>query len=208
MSHLQVDGNEDIIVTEPEFFKKLNQLLANEPKRNLANYLVWRAVKSSLNYLNKDARELLEEYERNMTGKTANKLRWKTCVGLVDEGLRAAVGKVYVEKHFQEPAKQDMIEMVGYIKTEFGKILNEVDWMDEDTRYRAETKLNAITDYVGYPKELLEESKLEELYQDLDLKPLEFFQNSAKISVWKINTEWSKLRQKVIERKYFGRRTV
>ena len=53
---MQVDGNEEIIVTEPEFFKNLSNLLADEPKRNVANYLIWRAVKSSLNYLNKDAR--------------------------------------------------------------------------------------------------------------------------------------------------------
>ena len=172
-------------------------MLANEPKRNVANYLMWRAVKSSLNYLNKDARDLLEEYERNMTGKTANKLRWKTCVELVNQGLTEAIGKSYVQKHFQEPAKRDMTEMVGYIKDEFGKIVNEVEWMDEETRYRAETKLNAITDYVGYPKELLDELKLQEFYQGLDIKKGEFFKNSAKISVWKINRDWAKLREKV-----------
>lgn len=158
---------------------------------------MWRAVKSSLNYLNKDARDLLEEYERNMTGKTANKSRWKTCVELVNEGLTQALGKTYVEKHFQEPAKQDMIEMVGYIKNEFGNILNDVDWMDEETRYRAESKLLAITDYVGYPQELLNEAKVHEFYHGLEIKQGEFFKNSAKISVWKINTEWKKLRLKV-----------
>ena len=71
-------------------------------------------------------RSLLEEYERNMTGKTANKLRWKTCVSLVDEGLRAAVGKMYVLKHFKEPSKLDMIEMVKYIREEFAKIIDQV----------------------------------------------------------------------------------
>ena len=61
-----------------------------------------------------------------MTGKTANKLRWKTCVSLVDEGLRAAVGKMYVLKHFKEPSKLDMIEMVKYIREEFAKIIDQV----------------------------------------------------------------------------------
>ena len=71
-------------------------------------------------------RSLLEEYERNMTGKTANKLRWKTCVSLVDDGLRAAVAKMYVLKHFKEPSKLDMIEMVKYIREEFAKIIDQV----------------------------------------------------------------------------------
>ena len=77
----------------------------------------------------KAAREIVEEYARNITGKTANRPRWKQCVGSASDSFTAAVGKMYVTKHFKEDAKTAMIEMVQYIKEEFRHILDEVHVM-------------------------------------------------------------------------------
>jgi len=65
------------------------------------------------------------------------------------------------------------------------------------TRFKAAAKLTAITNYVGYPKELLDDEKLSELYADLEMDDGHFFKNSARIAVWKVNKEWKKLREKV-----------
>ena len=123
---LQVDQDERVIVTAPAYFQKLTELLQNEPKRTVANYMMWRAARASINFSNKAAREIVEEYARNITGKTANRPRWKQCVDSASDSFTAAVGKMYVTKHFREDAKTAMIEMVNYIKEEFRNILNEV----------------------------------------------------------------------------------
>ena len=52
--------------------------------------------------------------------------RWKSCVSSATDSFSAAVGKMYVSEHFQEAAKEGMLEMVGDIRAEFKKILNEV----------------------------------------------------------------------------------
>lgn len=57
--------------------------------------------------------------------------------------------------------------MVSYIHKEFLKILDEVDWMDENTREKAKAKAEAITSYIGYPDELLDNTKITELYQNV-----------------------------------------
>ena len=113
-------------MTVPGYFKNLTQILAAEPKRNVANYMLWRAARASIGFLNKESREIIEEYARNITGKTATTPRWKSCVGAAAGSFSAAVGKMYVLKHFKEDAKDAMLEMVQYIKEEFRGILNEV----------------------------------------------------------------------------------
>ncbi len=60
--------------------------------------------------------------------------------------------------------------MVGYIHREYLKILENVDWINEETRQKAKEKAHAITPYIGYPDELLDNSKIAELYLNVSLK--------------------------------------
>lgn len=87
--------------------------------------------------------------------------------------------------------------MVNDIKEEFRNILNEIDWMDPNTRQRAHQKLNAIKDYIGYPEEIMVNSKLEELYDGLQISATDYFQNGINMSIWSTNYHWKKLREKV-----------
>lgn len=57
--------------------------------------------------------------------------------------------------------------MVGYIHGEFLKILDTVEWMDDETRQKAKDKAYAIKPYIGYPDELLDNEKITELYKDV-----------------------------------------
>jgi len=194
---MQVDDDERVIVTVPTFFQNLTKVLATEPKKNIANYMMWRAARASIGFLNKESRAIIEEYARNITGKTADTPRWKQCVASATGSFTAAIGKMFVMKHFKEDAKVAMTEMVQYIKEEFRDILNEVDWMDDLTRAKAHQKLDAIKDYVAYPKEILDNEKLEELYQGLEISAEEYFQNVVNMSIWATNRHWKKLREKV-----------
>ena len=64
-----MEPDERIIVSTPGFMKNLTEILAKEPKRNIANYMLWRAARASIGYLNKEATLITEEYAKNITGK-------------------------------------------------------------------------------------------------------------------------------------------
>ena len=194
---LQVDSNERIVVNTPGYLQNLTQILASEPKRNIANFMLWRATRASIGFLNKAARNVIEEYAKNITGKTETTPRWKSCVGSAAGSFSAAVGKMYVSKHFKEDAKTSMLEMVGDIREEFQQILNEISWMDDKTRARAHAKLRAIKEYIAYPPEIMDNSKLEDLYEGLEISGDSYFENSINMSIWSTNYHWSKLREKV-----------
>ena len=62
---------------------------------------------------------------------------------------------MYVQKYFKEDAKQAALEMVADIRREFDTILEEIDWMDGNTKARwatviidhnSETALPSIQD--------------------------------------------------------------
>ena len=71
--------------------------------------------------------------------------------------------------------------------------------MDKDTTKSAHQKLDAIKDYIGYPEEILVNSNLEDLYQGLEISPINYFQNGINMSIWSTNYHWKKLREKVTQ---------
>ena len=73
---------------------------------------------------------------------------------------------MYVREYFDESARQTVNEMVKDISDVFAEIIDELEWMDEETRVRAKEKSAAMTNHIAYPDELLDNRKLTELYEN------------------------------------------
>ena len=73
----------------------------------------------------------------------------------------------------------------------------QVDWMDEETRKRALDKLNAMQKFVGYPKELLDNTKLDEFYKKVEITPDDFLQAATNMSFFWTEYSFSQLRKPV-----------
>ena len=123
---IQVPDAERVVVSTPGYLRNLTEILRTEPRRNVANYMMWRAARASVGFLNEEIRAIGEEFVKNVTGKTETPPRWKKCVGSAAGSFSAAVGKMYVQKHFNHKAKDSMLEMVTDIRQEFSRILDEV----------------------------------------------------------------------------------
>ncbi|KAF2360342.1 Peptidase M13 C-terminal domain [Trinorchestia longiramus] len=192
-----VTEREEVIVNVPSYIDKLGNLLRTAPKQVVANYMMWRISAASISYLSEDARDLQLVYSKKITGTGKRKPRWKECMGAVSGSLSYAVGKLYAEKFFKKDAKNAADEMVSYIRTEFDKILRTVDWMDDKTRIRAINKSMAITPHIAYPEELLDESKLTELYKELVISDGELLHNMRNLTIFGTNYSFKRLREKV-----------
>ena len=94
-----------MIVDEPGYLVNLTRLLPATPKRTLANYMMWRATRASLDYFTEAARKIQLEFAKNITGKKSGTDRWKTCTGRQSPLQRAQVGGV----HFRELRKEESI---------------------------------------------------------------------------------------------------
>ncbi|CAG7818371.1 unnamed protein product, partial [Allacma fusca] len=87
--------------------------------------------------------------------------------------------------------------MVGDIRTSFLEILNEIDWMDETTKQRARDKASSMETHIGYPRELLENSKLDDLYSGLEMSPDSYLENVLNLTTFGTDYAYSKLRERV-----------
>lgn len=186
---------DDVIVKVPSFIKSLDELLLNTQSRIVINYMIWRAVRHSMSGLSRRWRELLHGYNTITTGRQVEEPRWEICLGSLEGTLATALSALYVKNHFNQESKESAIEMVKYIKEEFLKILDEIDWMDDETRQEAKLKAKGIVPYIGYPDELLQDDLVEELYSKLEMSRTNYYQNLRSLRIWSTNYAFSQLRK-------------
>lgn len=111
--------------------------------------------------------------------------------------LPISVGALYVRKYFGDESRKAAIELVENIRDEFINILNEIDWMDENTRKEAIKKAKVLTPHIGYPNELADNNKLEEYYRNLEIEPDNLLLNTLRLNVFKTDHSFSELREPV-----------
>lgn len=86
-------------------------------------------------------------------------------MGRVHRLMGFAIGAKYVETAFDPQAKVDMKEMILNLKMAFSSLVEESDWMDEETKINALEKAAAMKEYIGYPDWITNRTTLEMAYQ-------------------------------------------
>ncbi len=141
-----------VIVSQPSFFKGLGTLAQSTPLSTWKALLAAQYLTAAAPYLSKpfvDAH--FEFFGRTVSGQPSQRERWKRGVTLVNGNLGMAAGRLYVEKTFPPDAKARMQKMVGTLIEAYRQSISSLDWMTEDTKTQALTKLAAFTPKIGYP---------------------------------------------------------
>ncbi|KAJ3633527.1 hypothetical protein MTP99_010467 [Tenebrio molitor] len=194
---VQVNRTQQILVGVPYFLGAFEKLISATPKRVQANYLMWRVVKDLVSYLNQEVKDRELIFKHAINGIQESPPRWKECIDETTSLLPIVIGAMYVRKYFHVDAKQNALEMVKYIKEQFKDILRSIDWMDEQTRKSALDKANTIVDHIAYPDELLDDRKLGELYDKIEVNECQFLYSALNISKFAMDYSLGRLRERV-----------
>ena len=84
--------------------------------------------------------------------------------------LHGAVGSMYVRKYFNQEKKEDVENMVDYMKKGFKKCICEnpsFKWMDSETQTAALEKIEAMEGDIAYPQELLNKNIVDSYYDGM-----------------------------------------
>jgi endothelin-converting enzyme/putative endopeptidase len=155
----------------PEFFERLQTLLAETPVETLRAYLRWHALDSAAPHLATPfVTADFEFWGKTLRGQAELEPRWKRCTDLTQGMLGEAVGKLYVARQFPGESKDVAVEMVQDIQNAFAENLPELSWMDDATRRRAIEKKAAMRRKIGYPDRWRD-------YSSMQLKRGSYFEN-------------------------------
>jgi putative endopeptidase len=148
-------------VSEPEFLKAVDQVIAATDLKDLKTYMRWHVIHSNAAMLPKKFEE--EDFNffgKTLTGATEQRARWKRCVDATDGDLGEALGKIYVQRTFGPEGKARTLEMVKNIEAAMSTDIEQIDWMTPETKKAAEAKLREVANKIGYPDKWRDYSSL------------------------------------------------
>lgn len=142
---------DSIDIRQPAYYVKLNALLGSIAIADWKTYLQANIMTNYADILSKPFEIAAFQYEKVLSGQAVQKSRAQQMVQKVDRQLGYALGKIYVERHFDEAAKKRVLDLVNNFQKAFENRINGLDWMSDSTKVKAKEKLYAITKKIGYP---------------------------------------------------------
>ena len=159
---------DEVMIDENTAIAAMSELWANTPIETLRDYMVFHYIDNHTTYLPAAFDEAsFDFYGRTLQGVENQRARDLRAIQLVNGNLGEVLGQVYVERYFPPEYKEQMEELVGYLQAALRERINELDWMDDETRAEALAKLDAFGLKIGYPDVWRDFSTLEIRADDL-----------------------------------------
>lgn len=168
----------EIIVGQPASLKASVEILDTLPVEQQALYLQWKLIDAAAGCLSDEIREQnFDFYSRTMRGTQEMQPRWKRAVATVSGALGEAVGQMYVEKYFPAAAKERMVTLVKNLQTALGERIDNLSWMSDETKQKAQEKLATFHVKIGYPDKWKD-------YSSLEIKDDSYWANMERANQW------------------------
>ena len=194
--HDYIDSNPEVMVTEPAYFDRLKDFLSEANNRTITNYVFWRYIP----YWNLDDRfdDIRQDFLYVFAGRETKAPRWKKCNSAARSIMSFASGAMYVRSYFNNNDRESALEMIEDLKDAFKEILSENDWMGESTRNYALEKANEILSLIGFPDFLMNDTALDEYYENLTIVEGDTYSTIIlKSSLWGKNKSFRRLKEEV-----------
>jgi putative endopeptidase len=161
-ANIGVTATDEINIRQPEYLKEFNAMLSEVSIDDWKVYLNWKVMKSFSSLLNSEIEnESFDFYSKKLSGTPKMKERWKRVLGVTNFALGEAIGQMYVAEYFPPEAKERMMTLVGNLKVALKKHIQELAWMQEETKEKALEKLEGMKLKIGYPDKWIDYSELE-----------------------------------------------
>uniref|UniRef100_A0AAY4EIY1 endothelin-converting enzyme 1 n=1 Tax=Denticeps clupeoides TaxID=299321 RepID=A0AAY4EIY1_9TELE len=174
LSPLELNDTEPVVVYAKEYLQQVSDLINKTDRSLLNNYMMWNLVQKGVPSLDQRFENAQDKLLESLYGtKKSCTPRWQTCIGNTDDTLGFALGALFVKATFDKESKDIAEEMINEIRAAFKDSLDNLGWMDKQTRQAAKDKADAIYDMIGFPEFILDPKEL----NDYDVSDDNFFQN-------------------------------
>ena len=189
---------EEIIVTEPRYFKNFKEIFNQDTFEAYKNWAYVVTLMGSCSLLSEELRDLGGAFRRAISGIAATSSPEKFAYQLASSMYSEPVGLYYGEKYFGEEAKKDITEIVQQIVATYQKRIATNDILEQATKDKAILKLSKMGLKLAYP------DRVEAIYDKLvfdgrkslfevvtSLRKIRMEENFAKLDKEVDRTHWA-----------------
>ncbi|XP_050420480.1 neprilysin-1-like isoform X2 [Adelges cooleyi] len=176
--NFNIEGDELVVSYAMTYFTQLGLLMKKTDRRIIHNYVIWRLVQSTvLPHMIDEYQYKRLDFKKILLGILSERSRWRDCVDWTNKQLGMAVGALFIRDNFSLESKVTAMDMIQSIREAFNELLNENEWMDDETRVVAREKAEAMKERIGYPDLLTDPHELDNQYIMLNVTEDQFIVN-------------------------------
>ncbi len=179
-------GADSVIIGQPEYYKKLGEVLHSASIDTWKDYLRYRLAEDFSAALPDAFGREEFAFSKLFSGAQERKPRWKRVINEEEGAMGELLGQIYVKKYFNDTAKQRYSQLVENIRTALKHRIENLSWMSDSTRQKALIKLAAVNKKVGYPDKWKD-------FSSLQITPGSYFQNMINANIFWHNYNINKL---------------
>ena len=139
------------VVGNPEFLKKMNELYTEENLERMRDLIIVKGVIIKAANLDRECYDWDNDCSNEIEGIEESPKDDEYCAQYVSGALHWPVARLYTETYLKEEDKERITELVEEIKEAYHGILEDADFLSDETRKNAIEKLDAIDARVLYP---------------------------------------------------------
>jgi putative endopeptidase len=182
-----LDRLDSFNVTEPDYYKELENQLQVNSLDDIKTYLRWHVASGASPLLSSAfVNENFDFFNKTLRGVQELKPRWKRCETLVDRQLGEALGQEFVRRAFGPALKATTLRMTTQIEDAMAKDIEQLDWMSPATKEQAMAKLKSIVNKIGYPDKWRD-------YSSVEVKRGDFFGNVERATRFEAKRDLAKI---------------
>ena len=149
-----------INLSEPEWLKGLNELYTQENLEGMKGYLIDRIARAYIRLIDEDAYRTAQEISMKQYGLTEVSPDDELAYNFVLSELPSSMARIFVEKYMTEETKKEIEDITASSVAYYRTMLEEVDWLSQETKNKAIEKLDNIGINAVYPDKWTDQSDL------------------------------------------------
>nr|XP_032650518.1 kell blood group glycoprotein isoform X4 [Chelonoidis abingdonii] len=180
---VQLNISQPIAVHDMDYLKGMSRMIGKWQKgRVLQIYMILCLVGNlspALDSRFQDARRELYEKLHGKTGESGlvQAHRWRKCLSDTSTFFEPVLGEMIVQEIFPQETKELAEKMFSVVRDALNSRLDQVEWMDEQTRQEAKDKVSKLQVEIGYPDRTLQTPEMDREFQDLEIHDNTFLLN-------------------------------
>ncbi|MFT7590366.1 MAG: putative endopeptidase [bacterium] len=169
----------ELVVGQVSFYEELDMLMHEVTLEDWKLYLKWHVFSSFSAHINEEfEQKSFEFFSMTLQGVKEMRPKKERILRTIDGNLSEPLGKLFVQQYFPKESKEYMSELIENLRGAYKESIDNLTWMGDSTKAKAQKKLASFTYKIGYPDEWKDYSKL-------DILPNEYLQNILNLAAFR-----------------------
>ncbi|XP_076202571.1 kell blood group glycoprotein isoform X2 [Aptenodytes patagonicus] len=174
--------SQPIAVHDMDYIRGMSQLIEQWHKERVPHiYMILHLVGNLSPALDSRFQDARLELSKILYGKMGSRMipdeRWRKCLTDTSFFFEPVLGQMIVQEIFPQQTKKLAEQMFSEIQDALYGQLDQLEWMDEQTRQEAKVLISRLQVEIGYPAHILQTAKVNLEYQNLEINEDTFFLN-------------------------------